>query len=192
MKNRWLVTAVVLLLVLQVALIFVSWFLSATMVPHVRPLLSAEAIRWFCANVTRHLGSPPLVWLLLGAMSWGCLSRSQLLHARSALAVKMALSAALLCLAIVLLLTCVPGAILLSAMGHLWPSPFTDALVPISAAIIVLVSTVYGFFAHTFTSLSDVIHSVCTGIEKSAPLLLLCVQVVELYESWRFAFLEIS
>ena len=89
---------------------------------------------------------------------------------------------------IVLLMTVSPHAVLLSASGLLWPSPFSASLVPITAFGIFLAAIFYGVVAGTFQTLSDVYESLVYGLRQCAPLLPVYILFMQLYESFRFVF----
>ena len=110
------------LLLAELILILVSWLLSATMTEGVRSLLSGEGVRWFFGSFTDMVASPWLVWLLVVAMAGGCLWRSGLLHRsqsgyRERMAFRTALAFLVLYVGVILMLTIVPHAVLLSATG---------------------------------------------------------------------------
>ena len=195
MKSRVVAYLSLALLVLEVVLVFVSWLLSATMTAGVRSLLSAEGIRWLLGHFVDILLSPVLVWLLLLAMAWGCLQRSRLLGAiihRDSYSQRFALRAtialAIIYIGVVLWLSVVPHAVLLSATGGLWPSPFSRAFIPLLSLGIILMSISYGVLSRSFSSLSQVTDSMASGIASAAPLFLLYVLLMQLIESIRFVF----
>ena len=188
----WLAIA---LAVAQLLLVLLSWLLSAMMVSGVHSLLSGEGLRYMAAQATRSLLSPLLAWLLMGAMAWGCLSKSGLLHAlayrhsyRHRVAFRSSLVVLVVLVAVVLLLTVPSHAVLLSATGSLWPSPFSQALVPIVALVVVLVSVCYGWLSRTFDSVVSVFHALTWGIARSASLLLLYVLIAQLVGLVQFVF----
>ena len=192
-----------------VVLVLLSWLLSATMGEGVHSLLSSEGIRFFFGgfvDVARH---PLLVWLLLLSMAWGCLSQSGLLQYLPFVTRSMNDSPGqsgykrpfggrrgsfllvvmlVLYVGVILLLTVTPHAVLLSATGRLWPSPFSRALVPVVAFGLILLSTVYGVVSRRFLSLSDVCQSLTGGIAAAAPLLMLYVLASQLYAAVSFVF----
>ncbi len=187
----WLFVA---LIVGEVLLVLVSWLLSATMKGGVRSLLSSEGVRWFFGSFTDMVASPWLVWLLVVAMAGGCLWRSGLLHRsqsgyRERMAFRTALAFLVLYVGVILMLTIVPHAVLLSATGQLFPSPFSRALVPILSFGLLLLSTVYGWASGRFTTFSDVIDSMAYGISQVAPLFVLYILLVQFCDSLRFVFL---
>ena len=192
--ERLLPILVGLLLVAQAVLALLSWFLSATsMAGSVRTLISAEGVRWFCATLTHVVGSPFLACLIFMAMAWGTLSRCRpaAQHAPSArrrLAFRLALVVLLICLVLIALVAFVPHAMLLSATGHLWPSPFSRALVPLFCICAIAVAAVYGRASRAFLSFADVVRSWAVGVASASPLLVLYVFGVVFYASLRFVF----
>lgn len=179
----------------MLALILLSWLLSATTGDGVRSLLSSEGIRFFFGGFVGMVQQPLLVWLLLLGMAWGCVRESGILGVFSApiplrqwQSLLLLTVILLVCVGVVLLLTAIPHAVLLSATGGLWPSAFSRALVPIIAFCIVLLSVVYGLVSRHFLSVVDISQSLVSGIASAAPLLLLYVLAVQLYESLRFVF----
>jgi aminobenzoyl-glutamate transport protein len=191
-KLKRLLPYLALALVLaQLLLMLVSWIYSAAIpASGVRSLLSSEGVRWFFSTFSSVLATPVLVWLLLLAAAFGCLSRSGLLtfwrsdsSRRPLLA---SLSVLLLYVVIVLLMTVVPHAVLLSASGRLWPSPFSASLVPLVAFGLLLVAIVYGVLSGRFRSLSDVWESTVYGLRQSAPLLLFYILAAQLLSSLLF------
>ena len=180
--------------VAEVLLVLLSWLLSATLTGGVRSLLSDVGIRWLLGSMSTLLSTPWLVLLLLLAMAGGCLCRSDLLHLslsgyRERLGLRLALLALVLYVAVVLALTAIPHAVLLSATGQLFPSPFSRALIPILSFGVFLLSAVYGWTAGRFTSFADIVDSLLFGIGKSAPLILLYIMLLLFCESFKFVFM---
>ena len=182
----------------EVLLVLLSWILSATMTEHVHSLLSSEGIRWFFGSFSAMLASPWLVWLLLLAMAGGCLWQSgilspltshlSLLTYRHRMALRTTVGIVVLYVLAILALTVVPHAVLLSATGQLFPSPFSRALVPIVSFGVLLASAVYGWASGRFSSFADVIASLAYGIQQAAPLFILYVVAVQFYASLKFVF----
>ncbi|MFR5271186.1 MAG: hypothetical protein ACLTGI_12620 [Hoylesella buccalis] len=79
MKSKAFAIVTFSLGIVQILLILVSWFITATMpMSPVRSLLSSEGIRWFFGQFTYNLASPLLVWLILAGMALGALKQSGL------------------------------------------------------------------------------------------------------------------
>ena len=91
--------------------------------------------------------------------------------------------------AAILLLTVVPHAVLLSASGSLFPSPFSRSLIPFVAFGITLVSIAFGLISGRMQSLSDILAALTYGIQRFAPLLILYIFCIQLYQSLRFVFM---
>ena len=172
-------------------LILTSWVWSAAMpLSGVRSMLSSEGIRWFLGHFAELMASPVLVWILLGAMAYGavvrCRGNLQGNNYRSSRARIISLGFLAVYVAIVLLLTVSPHAVLLSASGLLWPSPFSASLVPITTFGILLAAILYGVVAGTFQTLSEVYESLVFGLRQCAPLLPVYILFMQLFESFRF------
>lgn len=187
-----------MLLIAEVVLILLSWILSAAGVEGVRSLLSGEGVRWFVGDFARMVASPLLAWILLLMIAVGTFLRSGLtfrerrhrpMSYRDRTAFRVALIFLVAYVAAILLLTVVPHAVLLSASGSLFPSPFSRSLIPFVAFGITLVSIAFGMMSGRMQSLSDVLNALCYGIQKFAPLLILYIFCIQLYQSLRFVFM---
>ena len=187
------------LLIAELALILLSWILSAAGVEGVRSLLSGEGVRWFVGDFARMVASPLLAWLLLSMMDVGAFlrsgltslwheDRSRILSYRDRTAFRVSLVLLVAYVAAILLLTVVPHAVLLSASGSLFPSPFSRSIIPIVAFGLTLVSITFGMMSGRMQSLSDVLEVLSYGIRRYAPLLVLYVFCIMLYQSLRFVF----
>ena len=173
----------------------VSWLMNAAAPDSgVRSLLSGEGLRWLLGRFADTLAMPLLVWLVLLSMAYGCLLRSGLLRRPATYREQRALPLALAVLAaiviVMVLLTAVPHAVLLSVTGSLWPSPFSASLPSVVAFTVVLVSSVYGTVAGTFGRVADIYDALIDGLHRGAPLLLFYVLLAQLYYSLAFAFLQ--
>lgn len=191
--RRILSYSMVTLVVAESLLVLVSWVLSATLTGSVRSLLSSEGIRWFLGSFVSMLSRPGLVWLLLLSMACGSLWRSGLLTVcmadyRQRLAFRVVMVVVVLYLALILTLTAIPHAILLSATGCLFPSAFSRALVPILSFGVVVASLTFGLMSGRFQHLSDALYSLSYGIAESAPLFVLYVLFVQFLNSLAFVF----
>jgi aminobenzoyl-glutamate transport protein len=183
-----------LLILSELLLVLISWLLSATQTEGVRTLLSSEGVRWLLGQFTVFLLKPQLIWLLLLSMAFGCLWQSCLFRPsqtsfRRQFALRLSAVVFVVQTASIALLIATPQAVLLSATGTLWPSPFSRALVPLAAIITINTSICYGLLSRTFTSVADIYESQKWGLSKAAPLMILYLIVVTLYESFRFVFI---
>ena len=181
----------------ETLLVILSWLLSAMRVEGVRSLLSSEGIRWFFSSFSDLVASPVLVCLLVLMCALGCLQKSRMttifsgkksINFRDRLALYVALAFLLIYVVIILLLTLMPHAILLSATGHLFPSAFSRCLVPIIAFGISIFSVAFGLMSGVMRNLSDILQALSFGIAKGAPLLVFYLFAVQLVGCLRFVF----
>ena len=183
----------------ELLLIMVSWLLSATTAGNVRSLLSGEGIRWLLGSFVDTLQTPLLVWLLLLAMAFGCLQACGCMRShrdgngrrrhRVLTPLRGALLLTLLFVAVVVVMVAVPRAVLLSATGSLWPSPFSQALVPLLALGMIVFAVAYGIMARTFTSFTAVVQALAQGVAEAAPLFVLYVLAAQFVASLAFVAL---
>lgn len=176
----------------ELLLALVSWILSSTTALQVRSLLSSEGIRWFLGNYSEMVLSPLLIWLLLLSMSYGavveCLIFTPSGNVRERMGRRAFFAVCLLYIVGVSILIVAPHAILLSATGTLFPSPFSKALIPIVAFGILLCAVAYGVTVRSFRNISDIVNAMLSGISKCAPLLLVYLLIIQCYESLFFVF----
>lgn len=198
-RLRWLFAWTgVALIVAQLMLVLVSWLLSATQTSNVHSLLSNEGVRWFLGQFAAMLATPFLSWLLLLSMAGGCLwqsglltclsTRPSLLTYRQRIALRLSVVLLLLYMVVIVLLSVIPHAVLLSATGRLFPSPFSRALVPIIAFGVLHLSVAYGRASGRFISIATMFDSLSFGIAQAAPLLILYVLFIQFYESLQYVF----
>lgn len=186
-----------LLFAAQLLLMLVSWLLAAAIpASGVRSLLSSEGLRWLMGRFADVLATPVLLCLLLLLMAYGSLKGCGILHFKSSYRQTRALGITLLLLLVyvgmIVLLVALPHAVLLSATGSLWPSPFSAAVVPLIAFGITLLSVVYGYVSGSYRWMSDVYQSLTDGIRDGAPWLLFYVLLGQLYYSLQFSFFNSS
>ena len=181
-----------------VALVLLSWLLSAARPDlMVRSLLAPEGIRWFFRNLSHIIASPLLGWILLWSMAFGCISDSRLLcgvrnirslSSREQFALMMVVVELIVSVLRLFLLTLVPHAILLSSTGGLFPSPFTDSVIPLLAIIFIVMGITYGVFCQSLPSLGDVYKAMYSGVRLSLPLLPLYIIFVLFVNSLIYVF----
>lgn len=180
-----------LLFAAQLLLMLVSWLLAAAIpTSGVRSLLSSEGLRWLLGHFSDVLGTPVLLCLLILLMAYGSLKGCGILQFKSSYRQSRALIITLLLLVVyvgvIVLLVMIPHAVLLSATGSLWPSPFSAAIVPLFAFGVTLLSAVYGYVAGSYCNMSDVYQSLIDGIRSGAPWLLFYVLLGQIYYSLQF------
>ena len=186
--KRFLPHIALTLFVAQLLLMLVSWLLSAAFPDSgIRSLLSSEGLRWFFGHFSHQLATPVLLCLLLLIMAYGIFRRCGILSYHSSFrerrALTMTLLLAVVAVILMLLLTAVPHAVMLSAMGTLWPSPFSRALLPMLCFIVIALSAFYGLMAGYLSNFSDVYDALLDGIRQGAPFLLFYLLIAQLYLS---------
>lgn len=200
MKNKPAAYVALSLFAIEVILAFTSWLLSASLVDcGIRSMLGSEGIRWFLGHYVDFLNTQLLVWLVLLAVAYGCCRDSGIcnlfvvrrpLQYRQRIALCFAIVVLVVYVATILALTIIPHAVLLSVTGQLFPSPFSASLVPILSFGVCLLSIVYGSVSGTFSSVSDVYHSLFKGIETAAPLFFIYILLIQIYYSVMFIFMK--
>lgn len=184
----------------QLLLVLLSWIVSAA-IPNapLRSLLSSEGIRWFFGQFTQNLATPVLVWLLLGSIAYGAYKDSGLRTAifnphsltfREHFALRVSYVVIGVSVLVMLLLTAVPHAVLLSVTGDLFPSSFSDSFVAVVCFIISISSVVYGVMSGRLQGIVDIFRVLTVGISYTCPLWFLYVLVAELYFSMLFVFMR--
>lgn len=175
----------------QLLLMLASWLLAAAIpASGVRSLLSSEGLRWFLGHFSDVLGTPALLCLLLLLMAYGTIRGCGIVHFRSSYRQSRALVITLLLLlayvGVIVLLVLLPHAVLLSATGSLWPSPFSAAIGPLIAFGLTLLSAVYGYVSGSYRQLADIYQSLIDGLRDGAPLILFYVLLGQLFYSLQF------
>ena len=192
-KTSHLGMLMLLLLIAEVVLILTSWILSAMRVEGVRSLLSGEGVRWFFGNFTSMVASPLLACFVLMLVSLGCLQKCGLFSRphtsyRDRMALRLTIVFLVIYVGVVLLLTAVPHAVLLSSTGSLFPSPFSRSIVPLLSFGFILISISFGLVSGRFQTLSDVLDALSFGCRKGAPLFIFYILLIQLFESLKFVF----
>ena len=159
MNNKHISYLCLCVVVVEIVAIMVVWIASAA-----NPFgsfnnpLSAEGVRWMFRNLMAAMVSKWLVALLLLAMSWGSLKESGLwnavvqrtksggasLHYRERMGLRVVALITLVFVVTLSLLTMLPEALLLSATGGLFPSPFSEAVVPAISLWLTSASITFG------------------------------------------------
>ena len=163
-----------ILIVLQTILIFGSWIVSAAIPDsQIRPLIGAGGLRWFFSSFTEDMASPILVYIILITLTVNVFINSGMcelfsLKRKMNMQKKFALNVVLveLCTFIVLivLLTAIPHAVLLSVTGELYPSSFSKGLIPMLCFIVTILSTSYGLVSGSLRGVYDIWNCITTGI----------------------------
>ncbi|WP_230204670.1 AbgT family transporter [Prevotella phocaeensis] len=108
---------------------------------------------------------------------------------RQKFALRIVIIEVILFLCVLLLLTSVPHAILLSVTGNLFPSSFSQSLIPCLSFACVVFSISYGVISGSFHSLHDVFESFTSQIPALAPLLIVYILAAQLFYSLKFVLI---
>lgn len=203
MKNNRLFAYTALVLVaLQVLLVFLSWMItSVNFELPMHSMLSNEGIRWFFGHFIDCITSPVLLWIILISMAWGCLVDSGLLKTvcnlgnwkqfpyRKKIGIYFVIGILLIFIAIMMALTYIPHALLLNATGHLFPSSFSQSIIPAIAFCAIVCGACFGIIAGFLHNIVDVYQSMTMGIVHNARLFPLYIIVMELLGSIKYVFI---
>jgi aminobenzoyl-glutamate transport protein len=184
-----------IVLVAQVVLLLVSWLIAAAMPQSaVRSLLSSEGIRWLFGSLTGNLATPTLLCLILILMAVGAMRKSGIRHLfvratyRQRFAQRVVIAELVLLFIVLLLLTAVPEASLLSVTGVLFPSSFTDSLLPVFCIVVIAVCLSYGFVSGRLSTCEDALDAMSSGLSRWRGLVVLYLVLAEFFESLRYVF----
>lgn len=213
MRNK-LGYIVLVLLVSQLALILLSWLVTAAF-PELpmRSMLSSEGIRWFFGSFVSNQLSPLLIYFIMAVMAVGACVRSRLydalretlsntrsslttssnhqhkVHYREKVGLRIALVEFIVYVIIMVLLTAIPHAILLSVTGQLFPSSFSSSFIPSLSLIIIIMSLTYGVASGTIDSVAKMHKVLVGGLEVGSRLVPTYVVGIQLYMSIKYVFI---
>ena len=183
------------LLLAQFAVILLSWLVTAAMPEEpLRSLLSSEGVRWYFGHLIENLSSPFLSWLLVLSVAVGAVRSSHIfsikfpLTFRQRFALQLVGVELLIFLAIIVSLTLLPHAILLSVTGHLYPSSFSLGIIPVGAFALMVFSVSYAVACGEVQRIEDAFKMLTSGIITAAPLFVIYPLAVQLYTSILFVF----
>ena len=196
-SDKWFGLAALVLVLLQVAVVVLSWLVTAAKPEAaLRSLLSADGVRWFYGHVVSNCAQPLLVWLLMAAMTTGCLRQSRLLDAlpfisgvrnyRQQFALRVVAVEAALFVLVFVLLTLVPHAILLDVTGRLWSTMMVYGLVPALCTVVTLLAVTYGVLSGSLSSLGSVFRSLTVGVAQWRRVWPLYFIAIELWFSLKY------
>ena len=198
MKNsrKILSSLVVVLIILQLLVILLSWIVSAVLpAAPLRSMLSNGGIRWMFANFTDSLTSPVMVWIILYSMVWGTYRNSGLrqlslhnLTFRKRLAFRTIIVETIIAVALLLMLTVVPHAVLLSISGTLITPEFFMGLLPLGALYILIISITYGSITRRYKTVSSITDSIAYGICSTSRIWVFYILIMLLVSSLEYVF----
>ncbi len=186
------------LLVLQVLIVPASWIISAVAPSSgVHSLISEGGIRWLVGQYSDNVSTSVLVYIIIAFISYNMFVNSGLLSAIISKAkLSMQQTFALRVMAVVLILfitalaylTITPHAVLLSVTGNLFPSSFSDGLIPLLCFEVFILSLIYGIFGGTITSINGFWNCVTKESNSLLPVLFLYLLSIQLYHCFVFVF----
>lgn len=187
------------LLLFQIMVVILSWMIK-TIYPDFngRSLLSGEGVRWFLGNFTNNVASNILVWIILIGLSWGSIrasnilqvfKRSHTLSYREHLGFRVVLIEIMIWVIVIVLLSFIPHAAMLSITGQLFPSSFSKSIVPLIAFIALFSSITYGLIIGRLRKGNLIIEALSNGIKQIAPYIIIYIILVQLIYSIKFVLL---
>ena len=195
MKTKITTYSVVTLAILLILLVIGSWLVSILFPAlEVRSMISGEGARWFLGTYSSFLASAPTSWMVIIGVTWGVMSESGMIRCvadkhrkyRERLALYSAIVLFSLYVIAVALLSVVPHAVLLSADGNLFPSPFSRSIIPLSGFGLFLSSAIFGIISGNTPRPSDVVLAMLSGITSVAPILVIWLFLSQFVMSLRF------
>ena len=187
------------LLLFQIMVVILSWMIK-TIYPDFngRSLLSGEGVRWFLGNFTNNVASNILVWIILIGLSWGSIRASNILQVfkrsltlsyRERLGFRVVLIEIMIWVIVIVLLSFIPHAAMLSITGQLFPSSFSKSIVPLIAFIALFSSITYGLIIGRLRKGNLIIEALSNGIKQIAPYIIIYIILVQLIYSIKFVLL---
>ncbi|MBQ7494807.1 MAG: AbgT family transporter [Bacteroidaceae bacterium] len=166
-----------------------SWGMASLGLP-VESLLSEEAICWLFSERSVSIIAPALQWLLLAAVTAGAVLYSGLLSGskKNRTALWSALATWLILLALLALLILIPAGPLRSVTGHLILTPYLGGIFRALALSVILAAAVYGGVSGKLRTWSQYVTLLFFGIQRFAPLVILILMTIMLFQIILYAF----
>ena len=195
--------SIFLLCTAEIILVFFSWIISSIYPEsNVHSLLGSEGIRWLLGSYTDNLCRTPLIYLLLVAMAYGMYKRSGIqqcikkylkgvrLSYRERLSFIFIAIEIIMTISIIILLTCIPHALLLSVSGDLFPSSFSKSLVPMASMLLLLIGTTSGIILGKMRSINEWGNAMSDGLRDFSPFVLLYLFIMQFACTIKFVFFQ--
>lgn len=183
----------------QIALVLVSWLATAAMPEQpYHSLLSVSGVRWFFGSFTANMLSPWLVYIVLMTIAWGSVyagglwraaammvsGRGAQVTSQQSFALKGSIFLLALEAGVMVLLTALPHAVLVSITGDLFPSAFSSSIIPTITFMLTSVGVVFGLLSGRIRSVYDVGQCMCAGSRLLLPVLLLYLFAMLFFHSF--------
>ena len=194
MKNkqlqRHLGVFIIILVVVQLMIILLSWLLSAALPDlSVHSLLSNEGIRWFFGQFSSNIATPLTAWLIVAVIAYGCLSLCGILELkhpldfRQRVAIRFVVFEIVVFVAIILLLTLMPHAVLLSIDGDICSGSLANSIIPYLSLVVCVTSITYAYLSGRCNTKAELFDMLCEGNRQLSPLFIIYVLLTQLVYS---------
>ena len=194
MKNkqlqRHLGVFIIILVVAQLMIILLSWLLSAALPDlSVHSLLSSEGIRWFFGQFSSNIATPLTAWLIVAVIAYGCLSSCGILELkhpldfRQRVAIRFVVFEIVVFVAIILLLTLMPHAVLLSIDGDICSGSLANSIIPYLSLVVCVASITYAYLSGRCSTKAELFDMLCEGNRQLSPLFIIYVLLTQLVYS---------
>lgn len=202
-RPRYFAYALLFLLIAQPIVIVLSWMFNAFFPQAgIRSLITSWGMRWYIGHFVDNVRIPFLVWAILLSMAFGAYHVSGLHHAvvslfkrqplkdKQPLALRITALVMLLLAVTVFFLALQPHALLHNVSGGLFPSSFSEFLIPLLALIIMTGSLCFAFVSGWLDSAEKFYQLHVNGIKHIAWLFPLYILAAQLYASafWVLGF----
>ena len=194
MKNkqlqRHLGVFIIILVVAQLMIILLSWLLSAALPDlSAHSLLSSEGIRWFFGQFSSKIATPLTAWLIVAVIAYGCLSSCGILELkhpldfRQRVAIRFVVFEIVVFVAIILLLTLMPHAVLLSIDGDICSGSLANSIIPYLSLVVCMTSITYAYLSGRCNTKAELFDMLCEGNRQLSPLFIIYVLLTQLVYS---------
>ena len=188
--QRHLGVFIIILVVAQLMIILLSWLLSAALPDlSVHSLLSSEGIRWFFGQFSSNIATPLTAWLIVAVIAYGCLSSCGILELkhpldfRQRVAIRFVVFEIVVFVAIILLLTLMPHAVLLSIDGDICSGSLANSIIPYLSLVVCVSSITYSYLSGRCNTKAELFDMLCEGNRQLSPLYIIYVLLAQLVYS---------
>lgn len=188
--KRHLGVFIIILVVAQLMIILLSWLLSAALPDlSVHSLLSSEGIRWFFDQFSSNIATPLTAWLIVAVIAYGCLSSCGILELkhpldfRQRVAIRFVVFEIVVFVAIILLLTLMPHAVLLSIDGDICSGSLANSIIPYLSLVVCMTSITYAYLSGRCDTKAELFDMLCEGNRQLSPLFIIYVLLTQLVYS---------
>lgn len=188
--QRHLGVFIIILVVAQLMIILLSWLLSAALPDlSVHSLLSSEGIRWFFGQFSSNIATPLTAWLIVAVIAYGCLSSCGILELkhpldfRQRVAIRFVVFEIVVFVAIILLLTLMPHAVLLSIDGDICSGSLANSIIPYLSLVVCVTSITYAYLSGSCNTKAELFDMLCEGNRQLSPLFIIYVLLTQLVYS---------